>query len=167
MKLKVSFVVLSLMIGVFFVSCEDEIIGGNIEETLIKKLTKTWYAKESSKKFGKRIYKVEILQDSIYANRIIIKNFGNLGKNNFVKATVFENEDSLNINSQRIDDNPVSGSGKINDNVSRITLEYTINLGTDISFETEYQLDPVSKAFLPKEPVSQLPDFPGLKTINN
>jgi hypothetical protein len=87
----------------------------------------TWKCQETDSSNGSDSFLVEIESESLNSNGIRIYNFNHLGDNFAVKATVSNN--SISIQNQTVEGFTISGSGTINSNYERITLNYSVDDG--------------------------------------
>ncbi len=113
-------------ISLSMVSCQpDDTSPDTPSESLRNKIIDHWSVDESSQVYSKSIqnkYIVQILKGND-SSKVLIDNFYNLGYNRQVTAII--NEDySVTIPSQNVDDFLISGSGTIDHGLKRIDFSY-------------------------------------------
>lgn len=121
-KIKRFSVILSLIV----ISCQpdDGLDTGDIRDEYVGK----WNCAEVSQIYGTSNYTVSITKGS-QDDIIKVSNLYNIGDQNEVLFTVFDN--NITINNQTVDGNTFSGSGTSETNYSSFNLNYTAVSGGD------------------------------------
>ncbi len=101
---------------------------GSEEDDPRNLITGEWNVLEDSPTFGKQSYTLVIEKDHIYADRINMLNFYNLGMQFSVYATL--NNLEITIPVQTVDDNIIGGNGTIGSNYQGINLIYSVDFGS-------------------------------------
>ncbi len=125
-------ILVSLIMSLFFVSCEKEEQESNRRDVLlgswnvIEKEAENISAKVSLRSINDA-YVVSISESSIYKNDILIHNFFQLGNDFVVTASV--EGDNINIPVATINGTSIRGSGTISKKQNKITWSYWVDMG--------------------------------------
>ncbi len=116
----------SVILSLIVISCQpdDGVDTGDIRDEYIGK----WSCSEESQIYGTSNYTVTITKDT-QDDVIKVSNLYNIGDQNTVFFTVFDN--NITINSQTVDGNTFSGTGTSSTNYSTFNLNYTAVSGGD------------------------------------
>lgn len=103
-----------ILVVVFIASCakdEDDPINGVSDAR--NKYVGTWTAQETSSVFGNSTYQITISLSNSNSEDILLKNFYNLGTGTVTIGTVnvAGNANSIQINTQTVSGNVITGSG--------------------------------------------------------
>jgi len=121
-KIKRFSVILSLIV----ISCQpdDSVDSGDVRDEYVGE----WICTETSQIFGTSNYTVTITKDTL-DDIIKVANLYNIGDQNQVLFTVFDN--NISINTQTVEGNTFSGNGTSETDYSTFNLNYTAVSGGD------------------------------------
>lgn len=114
-----------ILVAILLMSCVNEIAPPATEKEIITEISRTWSCSLKEGDFPISGFLITISDDNSEEKKVFITNFHKIGTNKKVNAVV-NNDLSIVIPEQTIEQQTFKGKGEISNDYSKITWDYTL-----------------------------------------